>query len=229
MDASILGVIASTLVWALLSTCIVMLAGVPLAYLLARREFWGKKTISTLVSLPMVLPPTAVGYLLLSLLADNGPLGVNTIGIDLDILLNWKGVIVAYSVMSFPLFVRTARVSFEGISPRLESMALTLGKSPGRTFFTITLPLATRGLVAAMILAFTRAMGEFGATVILAGNIPGRTQTLASAIYSAQQSGNDHRANALLITALALGFVLVYLTERITVMPGFKNSRIMTR
>lgn len=229
MDTSIPGVIASTLVWATLSTCLVMLTGIPLSYLLARKEFWGKKTISTLVSLPMVLPPTAVGYLLLSVFADNGPLGVHTLGIDLDILLNWKGVIIAYSVMSFPLFVRTARVSFESVSPRLESMALTLGKSPARTFLTVTLPLATRGLVAAMILGFTRAMGEFGATVILAGNIPGRTQTLASAIYSAQQSGEDHRANVLLLVALALGFVLVYLTERITVMPGFKSGRIMSR
>ena len=186
---SVTAVILSTLSWALLSTVVVMVVGVPLAYLLARREFTGKRVISALVSLPMVLPPTAVGYLLLSILADNGPLGRNTLGIDLDILLNWKGVIVAYSVMSFPLFVRTARVSFEAVSPRLEAMSLTLGRGPVVTFLIVTLPLAIRGLIAGMILAFTRAMGEFGATVILAGNIPGRTQTLASAIYSAQQAG----------------------------------------
>jgi molybdate transport system permease protein len=114
----VVAVILSTLAWALLSTVAVMIVGVPLAYLLARREFPGKRAISAVVSLPMVLPPTAVGYLLLSLLADNGPLGKNTLGIDLDILLNWKGVVVAYAVMSFPLFVRTARVSFEAVSPR---------------------------------------------------------------------------------------------------------------
>ncbi|QYY35115.1 molybdate ABC transporter permease subunit [Ruficoccus sp. ZRK36] len=226
---SVFSVIVSTLGWALLSTLVVMLAGVPLAYLLARREFIGKRAISAIVSLPMVLPPTAVGYLLLSLLADNGPLGRNTIGIDLDILLNWKGIIVAYSVMSFPLFVRTARVSFEAVSPRLEAMSLTLGRGRLHTFLVITLPLATRGLIAGLILAFTRAMGEFGATVILAGNIPGRTQTLASAIYSAQQAGNDHRANILLATALGLGFVLVYLTERLSVMPGFRENRLSGR
>jgi molybdate transport system permease protein len=124
----VVAVILSTLAWALLSTVAVMIVGVPLAYLLARREFPGKRAISAVVSLPMVLPPTAVGYLLLSLLADNGPLGKNTLGIDLDILLNWKGVVVAYAVMSFPLFVRTARVSFEAVSPRLEAMSLTLGR-----------------------------------------------------------------------------------------------------
>jgi molybdate transport system permease protein len=225
----VVAVILSTKAWALLSTVVVMIVGVPLAYLLARREFPGKRAISAVVSLPMVLPPTAVGYLLLSLLADNGPLGKNTLGIDLDILLNWKGVVVAYAVMSFPLFVRTARVSFEAVSPRLEAMSLTLGRGRLRTFLIVTLPLATRGLIAGLILAFTRAMGEFGATVILAGNIPGRTQTLASAIYSAQQSGNDHRANILLVTALGLGFVLVYVTERLTVLPGFKTSRLLGR
>ena len=209
-------VITSTIFWAGLSTLIVMLVSTPLAYLLARVQFPGKYVISTLVSLPLVLPPTAVGYLLLQLLADAGPLGRETLGIDLDILLNWKGVIVACSVMSLPLVIRTARVSFEEVNPRLEMMARTLGRSRLTTFFTITLPLAGKGLIASMILGFTRAMGEFGATVIVAGNIPGRTQTLSSAIYSAQQAGNEERANMLLLVALLVGFSAVFLTEWLT-------------
>lgn len=206
-------VISSTVFWAGLSTLIVMMVSIPLAFVLARIDFRGKYVVSTLVSLPLVLPPTAVGYLLLQLLADDGPFGRETLGFDLDILLNWKGVIVACSVMSLPLVVRTARVSFEEVNPRLEMMARTLGRSRLRTFFSITLPLAARGLIASMILGFTRAMGEFGATVIVAGNIPGRTQTLASAIFSAQQAGNEQRANMLLIVALVVGFIAVFLTE----------------
>jgi molybdate transport system permease protein len=216
-------VVSSTVFWAGLSTLIVMMVSIPLAFVLARVDFHGKYVVSTLVSLPLVLPPTAVGYLLLQLLADDGPLGRGTLGFDLDILLNWKGVIVACSVMSLPLVVRTARVSFEEVNPRLEMMARTLGRSRLATFFTITLPLAGKGLIASMILGFTRAIGEFGATVIVAGNIPGRTQTLASAIFSAQQAGNEQRANMLLIVALVVGFTAVFLTEWLS-RPNAKNG-----
>lgn len=200
----------------MLSTSLVMIPGVGLAYALAKYEFFGKSVISTLTGLPLVLPPTAVGYLLLRLLADDGLLGRDHLGINLDILLTWKGVVVACSVMSLPLVVRTARVSFAAINPRLEPMARTLGYGPLRTFVVLTLPLAARGLTAAAILGFTRAMGEFGATVVLAGNIPGRTQTLSSAIYSAQQGGNEDRANSLLGIALLVGFTAIFLTEWLT-------------
>jgi molybdate transport system permease protein len=205
--------VRSTMLWAAMSTVLVMVPGVLLAYALARFEFFGKKTISTLASLPLVMPPTAAGYLLLRLLADNGPLGRHSIGIDLNILLNWKGVVLACAVMSMPLVVRTARVSFEAVNPRYEYMARTLGHGPVRVFFIVTLPLAGRGLLAAMILGFTRAMGEFGASVVLAGNIPGRTQTLASAIFSAQQSGNEKQASILLCVALLVGFTAIFATE----------------
>lgn len=205
--------IRSTLLWATLSTLLVLVPGVLLAYLLARREFPGKRVLSSIVSLPLVMPPTAAGYLLLRILADDGPLGRQALGIDLDILLNWKGVVVACAFMSIPLVVRTARVTFEAVDPRLESMARTLGYGRTRTFLTITLPLAYRGLLAAAILGFTRAMGEFGASVVVAGNIPGRTQTLASAIYSAQQAGNEAMANILLAVALLIGFGAVFGTE----------------
>ena len=209
--------VRATLLWAGLATAMVMIPGTLLAYALARFDFRGKQVLSTLVSLPLVLPPTAVGYLLLRVFAQEGPLGRGMLGVDLNILLTWKAVVIACAVMSFPLVVRTARVSFEGVSPRYELMARTLGYGPVRRLLTITLPLSARGLLAAMILGFTRAMGEFGATVIVAGNIPGRTQTLSSAIFSAQQSGNETQANFLLIVALVVGFVAVYVAEVLSI------------
>lgn len=206
-------IVGLTVVWAALSTLLVWVPGGLLAYCLARFEFRGKSVVSTLVGLPLVLPPTAVGYLLLRALADDGPLGRETLGFDLDVLLTWKAVVLACAAMSIPLVVRTARVSFEEVDPRLEAMARTLGYGPARTFCTITLPLAWRGLLAAAILGFTRAMGEFGATVTIAGNIPGRTQTLAAAIFSAQQAGNEARADGLLVVALIVGFAAIFTTE----------------
>jgi len=208
-----LAALQSTLLWASLATLLVMLPATLLAYLLARHEFPGKKVISTLFSLPMVLPPTAVGYLLLMLFSTDGPLGQQTLGFDLDIILTGKAVVIACAVMATPLVVRTARVSFEGVDPRYENMARTLGHGRVVTFLRYTLPLASRGLLAAMILGFTRAVGEFGATIILAGNIPGRTQTLASAIFSAQQAGRDGEAHFLLGVALAVGFISIFITE----------------
>ncbi len=206
----------STLLWAAMASVVVAIPGLALAYLLARRSFWGKSVLSTVTTLPLVLPPTAVGYLMLRIFASDGLVGDRLLGIDLDILLSWKAVVIACSVMSFPLFVRTARVAFEEVNPRLEAMGRSLGFGAWRTFATITLPLASRGLVVATLLSFARALGEFGASVIVAGNIPGRTQTLSSAIYSAQQSGNDAIANRLLIVALLVGFVMVYATERLS-------------
>ena len=203
----------NTLLWAALATLLVMAPGTLLAYALARFDFFGKKVLSTILSLPLVLPPTAVGYLLLRLFATDGLLGSSTLGLDLDIILTWKAVVLACAVMAAPLVIRTARVSFEAVDPRLEGMARTLGHGAVATFIRYTLPLAARRLVAAMILGFTRALGEFGATVVLAGNIPGRTQTLAAAIFSAQQAGQESEANFLLIVALVVGFTAVFLTE----------------
>jgi molybdate transport system permease protein len=195
-----------------------------IAYVLARFSFPGKVFISALTSLPLVLPPTAVGYLLLRALATEGMLGRDTLGIDLDILLTGKAVIVACAVMAAPLIIRTARVAFEGVNARYEAMARTLGYGPVETFLRFTFPLAARGLLAAMILGFTRAMGEFGVTVTIAGNIPGQTQTLASAIYSAQQVGNDHEANFLVLVALATGFCAILITELLSTR-GTRKSR----
>jgi molybdate transport system permease protein len=210
---STLETLAATLLWSSLAIVLVMIPGTLLAYLLARFEFAGKKAISTLFSLPLVLPPTAVGYLLLRLFAAEGLLGRETLGFDLDVILTWKGVVIACAVMATPLVVRTARVSFEGVDPRYEAMARTLGHGRIGTFFRYTVPLAARGLLAAMILGFTRAVGEFGATIVLAGNIPGRTQTLSSAIFSAQQAGREDEANALIWIALGIGFAAIFITE----------------
>jgi molybdate transport system permease protein len=209
-------VLRNTLLWAGLATALVMVPGTLVAYVLARRDFRGKRIVSTLFSLPLVLPPTAVGYLLLRTFAVDGPLGRDTLGIDLDVILSWKAVVIACAVMATPLVVRTARVSFEAVDPRYEDMARTLGHGRAATFLRYTLPMARRGLMAALILGFTRAVGEFGATIILAGNIPGRTQTLATAIFSAQQAGRESEANVLLIIALITGFAAVYASEALS-------------
>ena len=216
MSETAIEALRNTFLWAALATALVMVPGTLVAYLLARREFRGKRVVSSLFSLPLVLPPTAVGYLLLRLFAADGPLGRDTLGLDLDVILTWKAVVIACAVMATPLVVRTARVSFEAVDPRYEQMARTLGHGRAATFLRFTLPLARRGLLAALILGFTRAVGEFGATIILAGNIPGRTQTLATAIFSAQQAGREPEANVLLAVALVAGFVAVYATEALS-------------
>ncbi|MGB0372493.1 MAG: molybdate ABC transporter permease subunit [Opitutales bacterium] len=209
---AIIEITTNTLLWSSMATLFSGIPAIGLAWLLVRKDFSAKAFVSSIVNLPLVLPPTAVGFLLLDLLAQDGLLG----RLDLGILLSPQAVVLACAIMSFPLIVRTARVAFESVDPGLEAMAHTLGFSPLKSFWAITVPLAMRGLVAALILGFTRCIGEFGASVIIAGNIPGRTQTLASAIYSAQQSGNEDLARVLLWIAVALGFIAVYATELLT-------------
>jgi len=224
MNEASLTALLLTLQYASLATAMVFVPCMLIAYVLARFSFPGKVFISALTSLPLVLPPTAVGYLLLRALATDGMLGRETLGIDLDILLTGKAVILACAVMAAPLIIRTSRIAFEGVNARYEAMARTLGYGPVETFLRFTFPLAARGLLAAMILGFTRAMGEFGVTVTIAGNIPGQTQTLASAIFSAQQVGNDHEANFLVLVALATGFSAILLTELLSTR-GTRKSR----
>ena len=224
MNEASLTALLLTLQYASLATAMVFVPCMLIAYVLARFSFPGKVFISALTRLPLVLPPTAVGYLLLRALATDGMLGRETLGIDLDILLTGKAVILACAVMAAPLIIRTSRIAFEGVNARYEAMARTLGYGPVETFLRFTFPLAARGLLAAMILGFTRAMGEFGVTVTIAGNIPGQTQTLASAIFSAQQVGNDHEANFLVLVALATGFSAILLTELLSTR-GTRKSR----
>ena len=198
---------------ALCATLAILPPGIALGWLLARREVPGRALLETLTALPLVLPPTAIGYLLLRLLARDGPLGERTLGFDPDLLFTWKGAVLASAIMALPLVVRTARLAFEEVDPRLESMARTLGLGPLRAFAEVTLPLARRGLAAAAVLGFTRALGEFGATVIVAGNIPGETQTLALAIFSDMQVGRDSEAMTLVAITVVLAFAALWSVE----------------
>ena len=222
MSVELVPVLLVSLRVAVVATVLVGVPAILLGYALARWEFRGKRALSVLVGLPLVLPPTAVGFLLLRLLAVDGPLGRDVLGFDPGLLLTWKAAVLAAGIMSLPLVARTARVTFEGVDPRLESMARTLGHSRPATFFRFTLPLAGRGLAAALILGFTRALGEFGATVTVAGNIPGRTRTLASAIFSAQQVGDNAAAGALMAVALVVGFAAIAGAELLA--PGGRRA-----
>jgi molybdate transport system permease protein len=203
-----------TLGVALLSTLLILPPGVALGWLLARRRWPGKAVIETLVALPLVIPPVATGLILLKLFGRRGVLGQffqNALG--LEIVFTWKAVVIATAVMSFPLLVRSARVAFEEVPQRIEGVARTLGAGPWRVFFAISLPLAQRGLLAGCVLAFARALGEFGATVMIAGMIPGETITLSLGIYHEVQLGNDSAALSLLGVSVALAFGAVALSE----------------
>lgn len=213
MIASPLGPLLLSLKVAFWATVLVLPPGILLGLLVARRDFPGKSLVEAMLFLPLVLPPTAVGYLLLRLLARDALFGVETLGFDLDLLFTWKGAVLASIIMSLPLVSRTARVAFEEVDPRLEAMARTLGLGRLRTFAAVTLPLARRGLLAAAVLGFSRALGEFGATIIVAGNIPGRTQTLALAIFSEMQMGRDPEALRLVAITVVLAFAAVFTVE----------------
>lgn len=203
-----------TLGVALLSTLLILPPGVALGWLLARRRWPGKALIETIVALPLVIPPVATGLILLKLFGRRGVFGQfvqNTFGFD--IVFTWRAVVLATAVMALPLLVRSARVAFEEVPQRLEGVARTLGAGPWRTFFMITLPLARRGLLAGCVLAFARALGEFGATVMIAGMIPGETVTLALGIYHEVQLGHDDAALGLLGVSLVLAFGALALSE----------------
>jgi molybdate transport system permease protein len=215
VSSGVISPLVITLQVAAAATVIVLPVGVLLGLLLARRSFPGRSVMETIVSLPLVLPPTAVGYLLLRLLARDGLLGSSRLGFDLDLLFTWKGAVLAAAVMSLPLVVRFARVAFEEVDPRLEGLARTLGHGPFGTFMTVTLPLARRGLLAATVMGFSRALGEFGATVIVAGSIPGRTRTLALAIFHDLQTGRDDQALALVGITVVLAFASLWSAERL--------------
>jgi len=197
-----------------LSTVVILPFGLGAAWLLARRQWPGKSLVETFISLPLVMPPVATGLLLLQLLGRRGAVGgFLHEQVGLDIVFTWRAVLIALGVMSFPLLVRSARVAFEEVNPRLEQIARTLGASELRVFFTITLPLASRGVVAGMILAFARALGEFGATIMVAGNIPGKTSTLSLAIFQNVQLGQDANAFRLLGVSVVLAFAAVWWSE----------------
>jgi molybdate transport system permease protein len=201
---------------ALLGTSLVLPPGIALAWLLARRQWRGKTLVETLVSLPLVLPPVVTGLLLLKLLGRRGPLGSwlwESFG--LEVVFTWKAVVIALAVMSLPMLVRAARAAMEAVDPLLEQQARTLGAGELRVFFTVTLPLARRGVLAGTLLAFARALGEFGATIMIAGNIPGQTTTISVAIYNLVQLGEDSHAWMFAGVSVLLAFVSVAVSERL--------------
>lgn len=209
---------------AALSTVLILPIGVAVALGLARYRGPGKGALETLLSLPLILPPTAVGILLLELLSRRAPAGAWLAARGVEIVFTWKAVLLATAAMSFPLLVRSARTAFEEVDPRLVGIARTLGHGPLSAFFRVTLPLAWRGVLAGTILAFSRALGEFGATVMIAGNIPGKTQTLALAIFHDSQIGRDDRALVLAGVTVALAFSALWLTEWITRRHGQRSE-----
>lgn len=205
-----------TLGIALLSTALILPPGVALGWLLARRDWPGKVLVETLVALPLVIPPVATGLILLKLFGRRGVLGrffEQVLGVE--IVFTWKAVVIATAVMSFPMLVRAARVAFEEVNPRLEETARTLGAQPWDAFWSVTLPLARRGILAGCVLAFARALGEFGATIMIAGMIPGKTITLALGIYHEVQLGRDEAALGLVLISVALAFIALWASERL--------------
>lgn len=210
METSDAAIIVFTLQAALISTAIVVPIGLAIAWALGRLHWPGKSIVETLVMMPLVMPPVATGLLLLKLFGRRGPLGD-----FFEVVFTWKAVVIAMVVMSMPLFVRSARVALEEVNVRYEHVARTLGASEPRVFFAITLPLASRGIIGGTVLALARAIGEFGATIVVAGNIPGRTTTLSLAIFSRIELGRDSDAYRLLLVSVIIAFVALWINEAV--------------
>jgi molybdate transport system permease protein len=210
MTGEVWEIVFFTLKVSAFSTVLILPFGIAVAWLLARREWPGKALVETAVMLPLFVPPVATGLVLLMLFGRRGPLGAALEnGFGMEIVFTWRAVVLACAVMSFPLLVRAAQVAFADVNPRLEQIARTLGASEWRVFLTISLPLAARGVVAGAVLGFARAMGEFGATVIVAGMIPRKTMTLSLSIYQHVQLGQDAAAFRLLLVSIGIVFVTV--------------------
>jgi molybdate transport system permease protein len=193
-----------------LSTLLILPFGIAIAWLLARRDWPGKAIVETVVMLPLFVPPVATGFVLLMLFGRHGPLGsILQRGASIDIVFTWRAVVLAGAVMSFPLLVRTAQSAFQEVSTRFEDIARTLGAGEWRVFGTISLPLALPGVIGGTVLAFARAMGEFGATVVVAGMIPRQTMTISLAIYQNIQLGHDSAALPLLAVSVGIVFITV--------------------
>lgn len=200
----------------LLATAVNAVVGIPLAYLLAKRRFWGRQALDVLVTLPLVLPPTVTGYYLIVLLGRRGWLGAPLYALTgWTIAFTWYAAVVAATVMALPLVVRTTRAAIEAVNPDFERAAFVLGRPEWRTAVEVTLPLARRGIVAGLVLAFARALGEFGATLMLAGNIPGRTATVPLAIYTAVSTGEAGEAQALVLLLTVLSAAVVITASRL--------------
>lgn len=206
------------------ATALNIVLGIGVGYFLARTRFPGRDLLDTLLTLPMVMPPTVLGYYLLVLVGRRSAFGswlYDTFGINL--IFTWQGAVIAATVVAFPLVFKPARAAFEAVDGQLEQAARVLGVSELSIFFRITLPLAWRGILAGVLLAFARALGEFGATLMVAGSIPGKTQTLSIAVYEAVQAGKDDTANMLVIITSVVCVVVLLSASRLA--PGRINER----
>lgn len=193
------------------ATLINVFIGIGIAYVFARKSFWGKEVLDAVLTLPMVMPPTVLGYYLLVLIGRNGPIGQFLKQyFDINLIFTWQGAVIAAAIVSFPLVFKAARAAFESLEPQYEQAARVLGISESALFFRVTLPLAWRGILSGVLLSFARSSGEFGATLMVAGSIPGQTQTLSIAVYEAVQAGQDQVANFLvLLTSVVCMSVLL--------------------
>ena len=216
MDATVGVALWLSLKVAGLATLLNIVLGTAAGFALARWRFAGRDVLDTVLTLPMVMPPTVLGYYLLVLLGRNGPIGgwlQNTFGINL--IFTWQGAVIAAMVVTFPLVFKPARVAFEGVNPQLEQAARVLGLRERSVFFRVSLPLAWRGILAGVLLAFARALGEFGATLMVAGSLPGKTQTLSIAVYEAVQAGEDALANQLVLLISMVCIVILLAVGRL--------------
>ena len=204
-----------TLATAALATLLMLPPGLLIAWALARKTFRGRLLLDTIVSLPLVMPPVATGLLLLTLFAPLGPIGRVLARFGVDVVFTWKAVVLAMTVMGLPLFVRTVRAGFEQVDRRFEAAASSLGAAPLRVFVTVTLPLARPAVIGGAVLGFARAIGEFGATIMIAGSIPGSTRTLAVAIYSLSEIGRTREAAGLVLVCAVIAFAALWCSNRL--------------
>lgn len=200
---------------ATLATGINLVVGIAIGWLLARRSFPGRDLLGAIVTIPLVLPPTVLGYYLLIALGRASPIGQALEALGVPLVFTWRGAVVAAAISSLPLMIQSCRAAFEGVDRELEQVARTLGRSEWEVFRTITLPLAWRGILAGMILSFARALGDFGATLMVAGNIPGRTQTLAIAVYDAVQANDLTRAGILVAILSIFGILALVAVQQL--------------
>jgi molybdate transport system permease protein len=212
-----------TVLTALGATAAMVPPGLALAWLLARRRFRGRLLVETVISLPLVMPPVATGLILLLLFAPRGPIGRALANAGIDVVFTWRAVVLAMTVMGLPLFVRTVRAGIEQVDRRYEAMAATLGAPPLRVFLSITLPLAFPALIAGAVLGFARALGEFGATIMIAGSIPGVTRTLPVAIYTFTEIGRDREAAVLLAISASIAFAALWISNYLSTRAGLRT------
>ena len=220
MDSPVWITLALTLKVAGWATAINAVLGVAVGWLLARKRFIGREFIDAVLTLPLVLPPTVMGYYLLVVIGKRGWLGAWLQGsFGINLIFTWQGAVIAATIVAFPLILKSARTAFEAVDPQLEQAARVLGLGEWAIFFRVTLPMAWPGILAGVLLVFARSLGEFGATLMVAGSIPGRTQTLSIAVYEAVQAGQDDTANFLVVLTSIVCVVVLLAAGRLVPRP----------